>query len=434
MQNSIDADFENAEKFLYELRNAGSKFSLDRIKALCAALGNPQDAYPEIHVAGTNGKGSVCALLESVLRASGLKVGLFTSPHLTYLGERVQVGRVPIPKPELLRLVGRVRSVCDAVFDASDIDNYPSFFEFMTAVCFVYFAEMKVDVAVVEVGLGGRLDSTNIIAPACCVITSIGLDHTDYLGETLEKIAFEKAGIIKESVPVVAGFLPDAAMSVVREKAEEKSAPLYEVSDFFGEGNMPECALAGRYQRRNAAVAKLCLKVLKGLGGIFSGIDEASINAGFARVQWAARWQEIALKNGSTLILDASHNPEGARALDENLADLLAKSGGKKPVICVGVLGRERASALLKVVRKYAARVVLLVPNQPRALGFEELEELLGGGVPAVRARVGEVFCRGGCALVGAGEVVVSTGSIYLAGEVLAALRGGAGDGLSDVI
>ena len=201
--------------------------------------------------------------------------------------------------------------------------------------------------------------------------------------------------------------------------------------NFFSD--LPTTSLAGDFQRKNAAVAKLCAKILKGFGGVFDTITEQSISDGLQNVLWQARWQSINLNNGATLILDSSHNPEGAMALEQNLKNLIARTG-EKPVICVGVLGLERAKALLDVVAKYAKKVVLVEPNQPRALSVEELKKLLPGGIETLSAKVNEIFVNNNCTLVSKGEVVVSTGSIYLAGEVLASLGKGSVDGLSDII
>lgn len=433
MENCGGDTFEKLEKYLYALRNAGSKFSLERIKKLCEKLGNPQAKYPSIHVAGTNGKGSTCAMLESILRGGGLKTGMYTSPHLLYLGERIQINRAPISKAALSARIAEVRNACGELFDEADIANYPSFFEIMTAAAFLHFAEEKVDAAVVEVGLGGRLDSTNVINPACSVITTIGLDHTEYLGSTIAAIAAEKAGIIKQNTPVVAGFLPPEAMEVVRKNAEEKCAPLLSAADYYGsESSMPQTSLEGSYQRRNAAVAELCAKTLAKTNAAFSALTDAEISRALSNVQWAARWQKIPLKNSATLILDASHNPEGAAALEENLKKLVKTSG--KPVITVGVLGEQRAKALLPVVAKYARKIAFFVPNEPRALGFEALEKLTPASVETMRANVGDIYHDGLCELVRTGETVVSTGSIYLAGEILSALGGKKSDGLSDLI
>lgn len=432
MDISTPPDFGELQRFLFDLRNAGSKFSLERIRKISQALGSPEKNYPKIHIAGTNGKGSTCAMLESICRASGMKTGMYTSPHLLYLGERIQIDRVPVGKTRLMELLGRVLKVCDRLFSRADMAEYPSFFEVMTAAAFLHFAEEKVDVGIIEVGLGGRLDSTNIITPNISVITTIGLDHTQYLGNTIAEIAAEKAGIIKKSVPVVAGFLQAEAFAAIESAARRANARLYSAGDFFkDESEMPKCALEGAYQRRNAAVASLCARVLAAGGGPFKGL-EAFIPTGLERVSWAARWQKIPLENNATLILDASHNPEGAEALRENLQAL--KESGIAPIVTVGVLGRERAKALLSVIAEYAKKIVFLVPDQPRALSFEELEALTPKGVSTMRAKVQEVYSNGKCLLAEDGDVVVSTGSIYLAGEVLSSLYSEPKDSMSDLI
>ena len=437
--------FQDTEEFLYALRNAGSKYSLDRIRKMCGIFGNPQEAFPIIHVAGTNGKGSVCAMLERILRGGGCgKVGMFTSPHLVYLGERVQINRREIDKEAIISLVAEIRGRLALHFDESDRAEYPSFFEYMTLLAFIYFARSGVDCAVVEVGLGGRLDSTNIVLPAVSVITSIGLDHIQILGGTIADIAREKAGIIKESVPAVCGWLAPEAIAVVQGACGEKHSRLYQAADFFpSDGELPETSLYGYYQRRNAAVALQTVMVLRKLAKegkapeLFDISDESAKKA-LSDVSWAARWQTIPLQNGARLILDSSHNEEGAKTLDSNLSELSAelKSQGKKlPIISVGVLGRERAIPLFKVIVKYARKIILLVPKQPRALDFKELEECIGDcGVEISQMRVEDLYGKGlRCSQVSPGDTIVCTGSIYLAGEVLAALGGKIPDGLQDI-
>ena len=433
------ADVDSALDFVYALRNAGSKFSLDRIAKFARAFGNPQEKYPVIHGAGTNGKGSVCAMLERILRECGLKTGMFTSPHLIRIGERVQINRTELSEDEFLRRIGRLREVADEIFDPSDIADYPSFFEYMTVLGFAEFADAKVDAAVIEVGLGGRLDSTNIVSPDICAITSIGLDHTALLGDTYAKIAAEKAGIIKRGVPVVCGFVPDEAREVIAARAAELDAPFYDVREYFPDDeSLPETSLFGIFQRRNAAVAVLCSRILRGraeagkAAAVFGKIGADAVRRALRDVSWAARWQKIPLANGATLILDASHNEEGARTLESNLKTL----GGEKPVVAVGVLGEERARPLFSVISKYAREILLLVPDQPRALDFRALKNCIGEcGVPIRECKVGEVFQKGfKSPFVKSGETIISTGSIYLAGEVLCALKNDKSDGLSDLI
>ena len=438
--HSDDLQLSKIQDFLFALRNAGSKYSLERIENFCAKLGNPQNDFPKIHIAGTNGKGSVCAMLEAILRASGLTVGMFTSPHLTYLGERIQINRTPINKLKLITLTSELKQCADSIFPTDDMAMYPSFFELMTTMAFLEFSRSKVDCAVVEVGLGGRLDSTNIITPDLSVITSIGLDHIQMLGATIPEIAREKAGIIKQGVPVVCGFIPDEAMFEIESIAKEKNAPLFKASDFFPTDDlMPNTSLFGYYQRRNASVALLCARVLReranngSASKIYKNLSDEIAENALMNVEWSARWQTIKLANGGRLILDASHNDEGARNLESNLAELCAD--GLRPIITVGVLGEERAVPLLKVISKYAKKIILLQPNQPRALSVEALKKCLGEcDVPVETAKVDDIYKKGNiCTCAYPNDTVISTGSIYLAGEVLACISGNSFDGLQDI-
>jgi len=378
-------------------------------------------------------------MLERIFRMADMKTGMYTSPHLTYLGERVQIDRTPISKDKLCEYVDELKIVADSIFDVVDKSSYPSFFEFMTALAFLEFSSEKVNCAVVEVGLGGRLDSTNIVLPEISVITSIGLDHIQMLGSTIAEIAREKAGIIKREVPVVCGFLPKEAMDVVEAVALEKSAPLYKTADYFPtEDSLPQTSLFGLYQRRNAALALLCSRVLRESAeagktvAVFGQLRDELVLAALSDVQWAARWQRVELANGGTLILDSSHNEEGARMLESNLANF--DFGGKKPIIAIGVLGEERARPIMDVVKKYARKIILLVPDQPRALGFDSLRRCLGDcAAEVVCAKVSDIYKSGNvCTAAGRGDTIVSTGSIYLAGEVLGALSGDSSDNLQD--
>ena len=438
MRNS-PTSFEETEAFLYKLRNAGSKYSLDRMRRIMAALGNPQEKYPTIHIAGTNGKGSTAAMVESILRNSGLKTGMFTSPHLVYLGERVQVDRVPVSKGRLLALVKRIRDIVDAEFNPSDTENYPSFFEYMTALAFLDFFESRVDCAVIEVGLGGRLDSTNILTrPELCAITSIGFDHTQLLGDTYEKIASEKAGIIKSEVPVLCGWLPDEAMRTVENVAGQRNSKVYKIPEIFYGKGLPRTSLYGEFQRRNAAMAFVAARLLKeraessAAPKIFSGITEKIIRRGLLSVNWDARWQTVPIPGGKKIILDASHNEECARVLDSNLSSFCASN--PKPAIALGVLGIERAKPILDVVKKYASKIFLLEPKEPRALSAKELRGIIGFcDIPIEDSTVEELFGYGCRSLINSEfKTLVCTGSIYLCGEILALIKGKISDGLQD--
>ncbi len=410
-------DYAEAREYLIALRNPGSKYGIDRMRLLCDALAHPERVFPVIHVAGTNGKGSVCAMLESIYRQAGYRTGLYTSPHLVHLGERVQVNRQNLSAPQILEFVRTLKPLAEALGQKDPADQ-PSFFELMTAMAFLHFAKAAVQVGIIEVGLGGRLDATNIVLPEVSVITSIGLDHTEILGESLEKIAAEKAGIIKPRIPVVVGRVPAAADEVISRTARERGAPLHRVTDVFGEdlSRYPETGLEGTFQRINAATATLVAR----LASPKLPVTEDAIRNGLLRVTWPGRWQRFPLDARRELILDASHNPEGATVLDENLGRLAAQSG-QKPIVIAGVLGEYRAQALLPVAARHAKALYLVKPNQPRATELNILRTFVPHTFsgPVHGTTLEELFPRPGtCALGDDGDTVVVTGSIYLLGEV----------------
>ncbi|MDR1284141.1 MAG: bifunctional folylpolyglutamate synthase/dihydrofolate synthase, partial [Opitutaceae bacterium] len=359
------------QDYLYGLKARGASFGIDRMRHLAAALGHPERTIPVIHLAGTNGKGSVAAMIESILRAAGHRTGLYTSPHLVRLGERVQVDRVPLTEHEIMTYAAELKPLADHLGAQSD-DAKPSFFEFMTAMAFLHFARHRCDVAIIETGLGGRLDATNIVQPDLCAITSIGLDHCEMLGNTPEKIAAEKAGIIKPGAPVVLGHLPPPAERTIRAIAATQKSPVMSVRELWGNdpARYPATRLEGDYQRINAATALLA-------SGTWAGdrLTEDAITRGLDTVHWAGRWERRRI-GGRLLILDASHNPEGAQVLDANLTRLHAETG-RKPVVITGALGVSRARPLLETIARHASGIHLVVPQQARACGFEQLEALM---------------------------------------------------------
>ena len=430
------ADYAAVQDYLFGLKAKGLKFGVDRMRLLAAALGHPERAVPCVHVAGTNGKGSVAAMLDAILAAAGLKRGLYTSPHLVRLGERVQVDRRILSEAEIMDYTRELRPVAARLAEEGGADDHPSFFEFMTAMAFLQFARNGCDVNVIEVGLGGRLDATNIVTPRVSVIASIGLDHCEMLGDTVELIAAEKAGIIKPGVPVVMGRVLPGVERVIRARAAECGSRVVSVAEEFGEAtaDYPPTNLEGDYQRWNAATATLAARELAvaepKVGGV---LTDGLIARGLMQVDWPGRWQRVRL-GGRLVVLDASHNPDGAQVLETSLARL-AQETGRAPVVVTGVLGVARARPLLETIARYAREIHFVVPQQARACGYAELEALLpaefaarGGRV--VRSTVETVFpSRDVCTAGGPDDVVVVSGSIYLLGEVMARLAPQRGPG-----
>lgn len=413
--------------YLYALKNRGSKYGIDRMRLLVEALGHPERAFPVIHVAGTNGKGSVCAMLEAIYRENGYRVGFFSSPHLVHLGERVQVDRQMLTPPEIARYTARLQPVA-AKLAQSDPDLHPTFFEFIAAMAFLRFAAEPVDLACIETGLGGRLDATNVVDPELSILTTISYDHMEMLGDTLAKIASEKAGILKPGKPVLMGKLPAEAEAVVRQVATERGCPLYVLAERFTElASLPVTNLEGDFQRWNAALAVYATEILQARFPIRS--TEA-----LGRVEWAGRWQRIEV-DGRRLILDASHNPEGIAELEKNLARLAANED-QAPIIIAGTLGEDRARSLMRVVGRHAGELYLIAPKQDRATPTAFLKSCLERN--AVEADLSALFPGPGrCAVGEPGDTIVLTGSIYLIGEALERIQGGGsteGSGLQDKV
>ena len=415
---------ETIEK-LCSLRNRGSKFGIDRMRLLSDAIGAPQKHFPAIHLAGTNGKGSTAAMIESMLRGNAMRVGLYTSPHLVKLGERIQVNRKPLSDEAICLYTEKLYNAAKQFGKPGD-EDFPSFFELMTAMAFLHFSSEKCDAAIIETGLGGRLDATNILNPKVCVITSIGLDHCDMLGNTIEAVAAEKAGIIKANTPVVLGCVPAEAERVIRSTAGQKSAPVFSVRERFGDAitAYPQTNLFGDHQRKNAATALLAAEVF------FREMQmpvPADFSEALKNIYWPARWEQHKLRDGRELIIDVAHNAECAVALDSMLAKHFVATG-TRPTIIAGVLGIDRARPILSTLAKHAKQIVLVRPSQDRACTIEELRACIPtefcGEIR--ESDIATLFPRAGtCTLTTREhESLIVAGSCYLAGEVLAALAG----------
>ncbi|MCH2073363.1 MAG: bifunctional folylpolyglutamate synthase/dihydrofolate synthase [Puniceicoccaceae bacterium] len=407
-------DYSDILDYLYALKNRGSKYGIERMHLLVQALGNPEQKFPVIHVAGTNGKGSVCAMLEAMYRDNGYKVGFFSSPHLVHVGERIQVDRQIISELDIIRYTKQLRPIATELARKNP-DLHPTFFEFIAAMAFLSFARESVDIACIETGLGGRLDATNVVDPELSIITTISLDHCDKLGNTFEAIAGEKAGIIKPGKPVLIGKLPPEADALVRRVANDQGCKLYTLVDRFpDETDLPHTNLAGGFQRWNAGLATYAIEILSKRFPVLS-------TAALEQVEWAGRWQTLKL-DGRKLILDATHNPEGAAALKQNLSSLT-----EQPIIIAGTLGKDRAQSLMVVVSQYARELYLVAPKQERATPTAFLKSCLDRD--AIESDLSTLFPKPGCCAVGkSGDTILLTGSIYLIGEAMARIQGATSD------
>lgn len=351
-----------------------SRLGLDRTRELMAGLGNPQDKLRIVHVAGTNGKGSTCAFVASILQEAGYKTGLFTSPYIIEFADRIRVDGSNISLEDLLEVTLAVRDVAEAMPD------HPTEFELMTAVAFTHFARQECDICVVEVGLGGRLDSTNIIEdPEVCVITPIALDHTELLGDTIAAIAGEKAGIMKPGVPVVCAVQEPEAMEVITACADKQNAPLTCVDasaiegtpgDFsYREWQHVTLGLLGSYQPQNASTALEAIAVLRGRGW---NIPDSAVEVGLASTYWPGRFE--VLGDDPTFIVDGGHNPQGAKVLIESLAQ---RYPGRPIIMIMGVLADKDYPAMLRTIVAYEPlrMFICIEPPNPRALTTEDLAQ-----------------------------------------------------------
>jgi dihydrofolate synthase / folylpolyglutamate synthase len=406
--------YPEAIDFLYGLRWFGAKFGLANTRRLAALAGNPQDQLRFIHVAGTNGKGSTCAILESIYRTKGLRVGLFTSPHLVAFGERVQVDRQPLSNEEVVQLVSELRPWL-AQFEP---DQHPTFFEVVTVMALRHFAARGCDLVLWETGLGGRLDATNIVTPLASVITNIQYDHQKYLGETLASIAGEKAGIIKPGILVITGTDAPEALQVIRETARQQSSPLTIVppeesrSDLLEHTPFP---LRGEHQKRNAAVA---LAVVRGLQAQLPvGLEE--IRSGLSRVDWPGRLQLVELPGGRKVLLDGAHNVAGA----ETLAAALSQDfPGARPALVLGILRDKDWSRMCEILAPLASRILLVPVHSERTAEPHGLAEVCHRVNPGVRVSEHASLTEA-LAATSQETFVVVAGSLYLIGEALEALH-----------
>jgi dihydrofolate synthase/folylpolyglutamate synthase len=410
---------------MYGLRRFGIKLGLDTIQGILAELGNPHQRFSAIHVAGTNGKGSVASTLAHILRLAGFRVGLYTSPHLVRFNERICVNGHPIDDQQVVDAYATVKQAVRG-------DRTPTFFELTTAMAFSEFGRRKVDWAVIETGMGGRLDATNAILPALAIITNIALEHRDYLGGTLAQIAAEKAGIIKPLIPLVTGIQQKTARSVIYRTAEHLGAPVYSKGKAFRlrrEANkcftyfgldhtwrQMRTNLEGRHQADNAALVLAACELLMRNGLTLS---RDLVARGLASQYWPGRLEVVCKE--PLVILDGAHNPAAARLLGNHLARRYA---GRRIIMVVGILKDKPYPVMLKALLKPCHEAIFTQPKIHRALPAERLESC---GRPWVSQRtiIPDVSSAVAAALASAtaNDVVCIAGSLYVVGEAQQALQ-----------
>ncbi|HUL39241.1 MAG TPA: folylpolyglutamate synthase/dihydrofolate synthase family protein [Methanomassiliicoccales archaeon] len=421
-------DYQEAMDWLLDLEIMGIKLGLSNIKELLDRLDGPQRQFRSVHVAGTNGKGSVSAMTASILRAHGHRTALYTSPHMVDFRERIVVDGTPISRKQLCSLVkevkGHVEDMCLARPEAC-----PTFFEVTTALAFLHFAELGVEVAVVEVGMGGRLDATNVITPECAAITRIGLEHTRYLGDTLGKIAAEKAGIIKPGIPVVTAEQVPEALEVIQARASELGSPLRTVAEgvdfkllgssldgtklrLLRKGIEVTLPLIGSYQASNACLAYEVVECLRTRG---IQVSDEAVKRGLEAVNWPGRMELMCRK--PNVIFDATHTPQGAATVAEELRRL-AKG---RIILVMGVLDDKDLDGVVAPFACISDIGIAVAPLTKRAFPRQRVAEAMSrhiGKVEEADSVMGGV--KRAMELAGPEDTVVLTGSIYTLGEAKA--------------
>ena len=405
-------EYQEALAFIRELTKFGYNFGLSRILKLLQLLGNPEESFKSVHVGGTNGKGSVCAFTASVLQAAGYKTGLFTSPHLHSYTERIRVNGENISKDDVVKYILVIKPLLEQM--VSEGYEHPTEFEISTAMAFKYFADLKVDIAVIEVGLGGAIDSTNVIKPLVTAVTNVSFDHMDYLGTTIKEITEVKAGIIKEGIPCVTAAEGEA-LEIICKRCEEASAPLSIIDKDDATDLHINLPLAGRHQIINAKVADGIISLLQDRG---FKICHQAIMDGFALVRWPARLEIISAE--PLIILDAAHNHAGALALSTVLPQFISH----KAVFLVGILGDKERYKMLTELVPFMASAVVTKPLSPRAGDWQGVKVFLDAN--GVTSRNEEnILTALGTALCMAKEnnlPLVITGSIYMVATARASL------------
>ena len=420
--SNLKGGYSSAIDFILSRELFGIKLGLENISKLLHRIGDPQNKFRSVHIAGTNGKGSSAAYIESILHRAGYKTGIFTSPHLVDFRERIRVNERQIDKNYITDFVDKYKNII--------VRNRITFFETCTAMAFAYFADKKVDVAVIEVGLGGRLDATNTLTPELSIITDISFDHVNILGDTLAKIAYEKAGIVKPGVPVLVGLMKPEPRREIARVCRERTAPLTYLSrsgftsngrpfrfDFKGESlqlNRLESSLPGNHQIKNAALAVKAAEMLRVRG---FRINRSHIREGLAETDWPGRFQTIKIPGKPTLILDVGHNPAGVKAMVGCFKTLYP---GRKADIVIGFVKNKDIEHSIRHIRSIAARVEVVRLNTHRTADPEEIASYFrNNGFVNISESVAE-SARKLVDSSGPDDIIIICGSHYAVGDFLA--------------
>jgi dihydrofolate synthase/folylpolyglutamate synthase len=428
--------YDDALDFLYNLQKFGIKLGLENMHSLSRIMGRPEQCFSSIHVAGTNGKGSTCSMIASILEEEGFRVGLFLSPHFKSFTERISINRSEISKETCLELTNYIRELVHT--EAPQLK--PTFFEFITSMAFYYFAQNKVDFSVIETGMGGRLDATNILSPLVSVLTPVGLDHMQYLGKNISDIAFEKAGIIKPHVPVVTSIQETKALDTVLRIASEKNSEVhirgrdFSYIDKSQQGQYPafcyrgyntydnlSVPLYGKHQIINAAAAIRVYEVLHKKGHMKQPLCEPSIRKGLAQVKVQGRFEVVS--HNPTVIIDGAHNPEAARALSHTLKEMYPH---QKIVLVVGIMSDKDAQGILEPLSSLSRCIILTQAQGQRASTPDELASslpLLEREKTVITRSVSQGLEKAFSQCT-TRDIIVITGSFYIAGEAMEVFSG----------
>jgi len=425
-------NYKECMSYIHGLNKFGMNFGLSRTERILELLGDPHKRIKFIHVAGTNGKGSTTAIISSILKAAGYKTGMFTSPFLEEFEERIQINGNNIPKEHLIRYTEMVREVIDQV--AAEGMGHPTEFEVITCIMFKYFSDMEVDFGVIEVGLGGTLDSTNVLTPVLSVITSISYDHMNVLGNTIQKIAAEKAGIIKEGIPAVIYPQEKETLKVIQEKAEKCKSQLYYIdidnSSFLqvinkdsrilqrvryilkDEEIILDLPLLGKHQITNCLTALTAVKALEIQCGI--EIDDNSIKKGIESVIWKGRME--VMRYNPLVVIDGAHNIDGIKKLKENLKTYFSYNN---LILILGILADKQVDEMIKEICPEAKEVIAVTPNSERAELSEVLrDKILENNVNAISKNSYEDAYRYALSRLGEGDMLLISGSLYMIGDM----------------